>query len=229
MTVAHELGHGLHGCLSRKQSYFNYDTPLTTAETASVFGEMLVFDHLVEHPTDSQAQIALLAGKIEDIFATVFRQNVLTRFEEASFTARKERRLTPDLLGALWIEANVKYYGDAVEMPEGYRWGWSYSSLHPLALLLLQLRFRPASGACSIGCTSKDKVSYRNICLLEARWLIAPKRCSNRVGRRHPRPKFWQKDSPRSVRWSKVWKNGRQSVGAWEIGPPTELSVAQPL
>jgi oligoendopeptidase F len=126
MTVAHELGHGLHGCLSRKQSYFNYDTPFITAETASVFGEMLVFDHLVERQTDSQAPIALLAGKIEDIFATVFRQNVLTRFEEASFTARKERRLTPELLGGLWIEANGKYYGDAVEMPEGYRWGWSY-------------------------------------------------------------------------------------------------------
>jgi oligoendopeptidase F len=126
MTVAHELGHGLHGCLSRKQSYFNYDTPLTTAETASVFGEMLVFDYLVERQTDPQVQIALLAGKLEDIFATVFRQNVLTRFEEAAFAARKKRRLTPELLGTLWMEANGKYYGDAVEMPEGYRWDWSY-------------------------------------------------------------------------------------------------------
>jgi oligoendopeptidase F len=126
MTVAHELGHGLHGCLSRKQSYFNYDTPLTTAETASVFGEMLVFDYLVQRQTDAEVQIALLAGKLEDIFATVFRQNVLTRFEEAAFAARKERRLTPEILGTLWMEANGKYYGDAVEMPEGYRWGWSY-------------------------------------------------------------------------------------------------------
>ncbi|HEY2918983.1 MAG TPA: M3 family oligoendopeptidase [Candidatus Binatia bacterium] len=126
MTVAHELGHGLHGCLSRKQNYFNYDTPLTTAETASVFGEMLVFDHLLGRQTDAQAQIALLAGKIEDIFATVFRQNVLTRFEELAFSARKEKRLTPETLGSLWLEANGKYYGDAVDMPEGYRWGWSY-------------------------------------------------------------------------------------------------------
>jgi oligoendopeptidase F len=126
MTVAHELGHGLHGCLSRKQSYLNYDTPLTTAETASVFGEMLVFDYLVARQTDPEVQIALLAGKLEDIFATVFRQNVLTRFEAAAFAARKEKRLTPELLGVLWIEANGKYYGDAVEMPEGYRWGWSY-------------------------------------------------------------------------------------------------------
>jgi oligoendopeptidase F len=126
MTVAHELGHGLHGCLSRKQSYFNYDTPLTTAETASVFGEMLVFDYLLARQADAQVQVALLAGKLEDIFATVFRQNVLTRFEAAAFAARKEKRLTPELLGALWIEANGRYYGDSVEMPEGYRWGWSY-------------------------------------------------------------------------------------------------------
>ncbi|HXV84462.1 MAG TPA: M3 family oligoendopeptidase [Candidatus Binatia bacterium] len=126
MTIAHELGHGLHGCLSRKQSYFNYDTPLTTAETASVFAEMLVFDYLLDQQTDPRAQIALLAGKLEDIFATVFRQNVLTRFEETAFAARKERRLTPELLGTLWLEVNGKYYGDAVPMPDGYRWGWSY-------------------------------------------------------------------------------------------------------
>ena len=126
MTVAHELGHGLHGCLSRKQNYFNYDTPLTTAETASVFGEMLVFDHLLEQQSDREVQIALLAGKIEDIFATVFRQNVLTRFEELAFAARQVKRLTPEALGQLWLDANGKYYGDAVAMPESYRWGWSY-------------------------------------------------------------------------------------------------------
>jgi oligoendopeptidase F len=126
MTVAHELGHGVHGCLSRKQTYFNYDTPLTTAETASVFGEMLVFDYLLAQQNDADARIALLAGKIEDIFATVFRQNVLTRFEEAAFSARKDKRLTAEMLGSLWLDANAKYYGDAVEIPEGYRWGWSY-------------------------------------------------------------------------------------------------------
>ncbi len=126
MTVAHELGHGMHGCLSRKQSYFNYDTPLTTAETASVFAEMLVFDHLLAQQSDPQVRVALLAGKIEDIFATVFRQNVLTRFEEAVFAARQEQRLTAEAIGKLWFDANGKYYGDAVEMPEGYRWGWSY-------------------------------------------------------------------------------------------------------
>jgi oligoendopeptidase F len=126
MTVAHELGHGLHGCLSRKQNYFNYDTPLTTAETASVFAEMLVFDYLLARQTDRELQIALLASKIEDILATVFRQNVLTRFEELVFASRKEKRLTPETVGNLWLQANSKYYGNAVEIPESYRWGWSY-------------------------------------------------------------------------------------------------------
>jgi oligoendopeptidase F len=126
MTVAHELGHGLHGSLSRKQSYFNYDTPLTTAETASVFGEMLVFDYLVERQTDPRVQIALIAGKLEDAFATVFRQNVLTRFEEAVFSKRRAGRLTPEAVGELWMGSNKPYYGNAVEMPDGYRWGWSY-------------------------------------------------------------------------------------------------------
>ncbi|HEY3305250.1 MAG TPA: M3 family oligoendopeptidase, partial [Candidatus Binatia bacterium] len=126
MTVAHELGHGLHGSLSRKQSYFNYDTPLTTAETASVFGEMLVFDYLVERQTDPRVQVALIAGKLEDMFATVFRQNVLTRFEEAVFAKRRAGRLTPEAVGELWMGSNKPYYGNAVEVPDGYRWAWSY-------------------------------------------------------------------------------------------------------
>ena len=126
MTLAHELGHGLHGCLSRKQNYFNYDTPLTTAETASIFGEMLVFDHLLPRVSDRQAQLAFSAARIEDVLATVFRQNVLTRFEELAFAARQDRRLTAEALGNLWLDVNRKYYGETVEIVDGYRWGWSY-------------------------------------------------------------------------------------------------------
>ncbi|HWP58807.1 MAG TPA: M3 family oligoendopeptidase [Candidatus Acidoferrales bacterium] len=126
MTVAHELGHGLHGYLSRKQTFLNYDTPLTTAETASVFAEMLVFDYLLERETAPEAELALLAGKLEDIFATVYRQNVLTRFEQAVFAARRDGRLTAEAIGDFWIRANGKYYGDAVEIDDLYRWGWSY-------------------------------------------------------------------------------------------------------
>jgi oligoendopeptidase F len=126
MTLAHELGHGLHGYLARKQTLFNYDTPLTMAETASVFGEFLVFDHLVRVQEDPRVQLALLCGKIEDTCATVFRQNVLTRFEQSVFEQRKQGRLQAEAVCGAWIEANGRYYGDAVEMTEGYRWGWSY-------------------------------------------------------------------------------------------------------
>jgi oligoendopeptidase F len=126
MTVAHELGHGLHGWLARKQTPFNYDTPLTMAETASVFGEFLVFDQLVRVQEDPRVQLALICGKIEDTCATVFRQNVLTRFEQMVFEQRRKGRLAAEAVCRAWVEANGRYYGDAVEMTDGYRWGWSY-------------------------------------------------------------------------------------------------------
>ncbi len=126
MTVAHELGHGVHGWLAREQTLLNYHPTLPLAETASVFGEIAVFDRLVASEQDPATALALTCAKVEDIFATVFRQNVLTRFEQTAYEARGDGRLTSDRLSDLWIEANGKYYGDAVQMTEGYRWGWSY-------------------------------------------------------------------------------------------------------
>ena len=126
MTLAHELGHGLHGMLARKQTLFNYHSTLPLAETASVFGEMIVFDRLVKREADPRARLGLVCQKVEDAFATVFRQNVLTRFEAGAFQARQEARLTPERLGDVWIDANGRYYGEAVQMTDGYRWGWSY-------------------------------------------------------------------------------------------------------
>ena len=126
MTVAHELGHGVHGWLAREQTLLNYHPTLPLAETASVFGEIAVFDRLVLSEQDPATALALTCAKVEDIFATVFRQNVLTRFEQTAYAARGDGRLTSDRLSDLWIEANGKYYGDAVQMTEGYRWGWSY-------------------------------------------------------------------------------------------------------
>jgi oligoendopeptidase F len=128
MTVAHELGHGLHGYLARTQRLFNYETPLTMAETASVFCESVVFDHLLRTQTDPRVRLALLCGKIEETFATVFRQTVLTRFEQAVFALRAQGRLGAEAIGEAWIQANRPYYGEAVELPEGYRWGWAYIS-----------------------------------------------------------------------------------------------------
>ena len=91
MTLAHELGHGLHQYLSRGQGYLQCDTPLTTAETASVFGEMLTFQQLLKVYPDPKTRLAMLCGKIEDSFATVFRQVVLTRFELDLHRARAEQ------------------------------------------------------------------------------------------------------------------------------------------
>ena len=125
-TMAHELGHGVHQYLSREQTYLNFHHPLPVAETASVFGEFLTFDHLMEIETDPEVKLGLLCSKVEDAFATVFRQNVLTRFEQTAHAARRERKLSSPDLCDYWLQANHALYGDAVEMLELYRWGWSY-------------------------------------------------------------------------------------------------------
>ncbi|MCM2359402.1 MAG: M3 family oligoendopeptidase [Geobacteraceae bacterium] len=127
-TLAHELGHGLHYLLAQRQTTLNYHAPLPLAETASVFGEMLLTRLLLERESDPQVKIALLCAKIEDIIATTFRQNVLTRFEERMHLERKDGLLTSARLKDLWWEENGKLYGDAVEMIEPYAWGWSYIS-----------------------------------------------------------------------------------------------------
>jgi len=127
MTLAHELGHGLHQYLSREVGYLQCHTPLTTAETASVFGEMLTFQQLLASHPDPRTRLALLCGKIEDSFATVFRQVVLTRFEQALHRARSERgELTTANINQLWIDANRPMHGDVVRLTEGYGWWWLY-------------------------------------------------------------------------------------------------------
>lgn len=127
MTLAHELGHGLHQYLARPVGYFQCDTPLTTAETASVFGEMLTFHRLQEIYPEPRARLALLCSKIEDGFATVFRQVVLTRFEQSLHKARQERgELTMEQINELWMDANRPMYGKAVKLTDGYACWWLY-------------------------------------------------------------------------------------------------------
>ncbi len=127
MTVAHELGHAAHQFLSRKAGYLQAHTPLTTAETASVFGEMLVFRRLLAAQSSDEARLSLLASKIEDSFATVFRQIVMHRFEHSAHAARRdEGELPAERLSELWIEANAPMHGDAVTLTNDYRTWWSY-------------------------------------------------------------------------------------------------------
>jgi oligoendopeptidase F len=127
MTLAHELGHGLHQYLSRPVGYLQCDTPLTTAETASVFGEMLTFRRLLEVFPEPRVRLGLLCSKIEDSFATAFRQVVLTRFEQALHQARREQgELTTEQINELWLAANRPMHGDVVRLTEGYGWWWLY-------------------------------------------------------------------------------------------------------
>ena len=127
MTVAHELGHGIHQYLSRKQGYFQADTPLTTAETASVFAEMLVFHKLMESQSNKKIKLALMCGKLEDIFATVFRQVVLTNFEEKLHTSRRELgELPKEKINEIWMETNREMYGKSVELTDNYKTWWMY-------------------------------------------------------------------------------------------------------
>jgi len=127
-TIAHEVGHGIHYMLAQRQTMLNYHPPLPLAETASVFGEMLLTRLLLQNETDNSVKRSLLCAKIEDIIATTFRQNVLTRFEENMHLKRKDGLLTSQELCDLWWNENAKLYGDAVEMIEPYRFGWSYIS-----------------------------------------------------------------------------------------------------
>ena len=126
-TLAHELGHGVHQYLSREQGILQADTPLTTAETASVFAEMLVFQKLLAELTDPREKLALLMGKIDDTIATVFRQVSMNRFEDAIHTARRhEGELSAERFSELWRKTQTDLYGDSVQLTENYDLWWCY-------------------------------------------------------------------------------------------------------
>ncbi len=127
MTVAHELGHGVHQYLARPRGLFEQDTPLTTAETASVCGEMLVFRRLMREERDPRIRLGLLCGKLEDAFATVSRQVAMTRFEQALHAARRSQGELPvQRVNELWLEANRPMFGDSVRLSDDYAWWWLY-------------------------------------------------------------------------------------------------------
>jgi oligoendopeptidase F len=125
-TLAHELGHGIHYSLSRCQNLLNYDAPLVLAETASVFAEIMLTRHLLAEARSPATRRALLCDTLEEMYGTVFRQTVLTRFEIVAHNKRREGRLSAEDIGELWWQEQEKLFGDSVEMIPAYRWGWSY-------------------------------------------------------------------------------------------------------
>lgn len=128
MTLAHELGHAVHGLLgSARNNFFSFTSTLPLAETASVFAEILVFEKLQQELTDPREKLALLAGKIEDTLATVFRQATMYRFELAAHQARREEgELTAERYNELWQRTMQEMFGDALILGEDHRWWWSY-------------------------------------------------------------------------------------------------------
>jgi oligoendopeptidase F len=127
LTLAHELGHGVHFALAARQGIFHQSTPLTLAETASVFAETIVFGRLLEQDTAPASRLALLAENLEYTIATVFRQVAMNRFEDLVHTARREQgELSAQRFGELWAESQAEMLGDSVELTEGYRTWWSY-------------------------------------------------------------------------------------------------------
>jgi oligoendopeptidase F len=126
LTLAHELGHGLHGYLAQPLGFFNASSPLTTAETASVFAEALTFKRLLAIEEDPQRRLNLLAGRIEDSIATVYRQIAMNRFEDAVHTSRRdEGELSTEKFEELWLTSQRDMFGDSVDT-EGYATWWSY-------------------------------------------------------------------------------------------------------
>jgi oligoendopeptidase F len=126
MTLAHELGHGVHQLLAAPQGYLMADTPLTLAETASVFGEMLAFRALLARETDPGRRKIMLAGKVEDMLNTVVRQIAFVTFEERVHDARREAELTPDELAEIWLAVQRESLGPAIRLDGVYRHYWSY-------------------------------------------------------------------------------------------------------
>jgi oligoendopeptidase F len=197
MTLAHELGHGVHQYLARPRGLFEMDTPLTTAETASVFGEMLTFRRLLRDESDPSVRLGLLCGKLEDAFATVFRQVVMTRFEEKLHAARRsEGELAIPRIGELWMEANRPMFGDAVELRDDYSWWWLYiphfvhSPFYCYAyafgelLVLALVRRYDEEGAAFVP---------RYLAMLEAGGAMSPREVVAHTGLDIGAPDFWER------------------------------------
>ena len=161
-TLAHEFGHATHNVIALEhQTWRSHRTGIPMAEVPSTFAQAIADDYLLENETDPGTRAALAADRLENAFAAIYRQTVLARFEQRAYGLRAEgRSLAAERLNELWVEENGKYYGDALEMPAGYAFGWSYIphfihvrfytyaySFAQLVALLLYRRFREDADA----------------------------------------------------------------------------------
>jgi oligoendopeptidase F len=126
MTLAHELGHGVHQVLAGGQGHLMADTPLTLAETASVFGEMLTFQRMLRGETDPRRRKVMLAAKVEDMLNTVVRQIAFHEFERRVHDERREGELLPERLGEIWLETQREALGDVFQFDAEYQYYWCY-------------------------------------------------------------------------------------------------------
>jgi oligoendopeptidase F len=126
MTLAHELGHGVHQVLAADRGLLMSQTPLTLAETASVFGEMLTFRAMLSAAPDKRERRIMLAQKVEDMINTVVRQIAFYSFERNIHLERKEGELTADRIGELWLKVQVESLGPAIRLGPGYETFWAY-------------------------------------------------------------------------------------------------------
>jgi oligoendopeptidase F len=126
MTLAHELGHGVHQILSAKQGYLMAGTPLTLAETASVFGEQLAFQEILRRETNEENKKLIIANKVEDMLNTVVRQIAFLDFEKKVHANRKNGEISTEDLNKFWMEVQKESLGDVFEFSEEYKYYWSY-------------------------------------------------------------------------------------------------------
>jgi len=197
LTLAHELGHGLHDVLAAEKNHiFDYHPPLTLAETASVFGETLTFDAVMAQEGDPKVRLSMLCHQVEDSFATIFRQVAMNRFEDAVHTARRTQgELSIDQVGAMWQERVQAMFGDSLVLTDEHQAWWSYVehfvhvpgyvyayAFGNLLALSIYQRYREVG-------TSEFVDAYLDF--LAYGGSMAPDQAVRRVGMDITDPKFW--------------------------------------